>query len=179
MKRYSSNERLSRETTAYTADVWVDGVLSFTASNHGTGGCDDYHPIYKNGKSNHETYDAAMSKIKAYCACTAPVMIGTLGHKFEHAIDVEDLVQEAVSALEDAKFNKREIAKIKKKMATTVYVFDPEKNSVRELIFKVKSPLTEAHFKVIRNTAPALTILNSEGAEAIFRRIVACLSTGK
>lgn len=36
---------LSEETTAYTADIFVDGVKSFAASNHGTGGCDMYHRL--------------------------------------------------------------------------------------------------------------------------------------
>lgn len=34
---------LSEETTAYTADVYVDGTKTFAASNHGHGGCDTYH----------------------------------------------------------------------------------------------------------------------------------------
>lgn len=34
---------LSEETTAYTADIYVDGVKTFAASNHGHGGCDMYH----------------------------------------------------------------------------------------------------------------------------------------
>ena len=36
---------LSQETTAYTATVYVDGKPAFHASNHGTGGCDNYYPI--------------------------------------------------------------------------------------------------------------------------------------
>lgn len=36
---------LSEETHAYTATIYVDGKPAFHASNHGTGGCDSYHPI--------------------------------------------------------------------------------------------------------------------------------------
>lgn len=36
---------LSEETTAYTATIYVDGVATFAASNHGTGGCDFYHTL--------------------------------------------------------------------------------------------------------------------------------------
>lgn len=34
---------LSQETTAYTADIYVDGVKTFAASNHGHGACDNFH----------------------------------------------------------------------------------------------------------------------------------------
>lgn len=34
---------LSEETACYTAEIWIDGVRSFAASNRGHGGADDYH----------------------------------------------------------------------------------------------------------------------------------------
>ncbi len=33
---------LSEETACYTAEIWIDGVLSFHASNRGHGAADDY-----------------------------------------------------------------------------------------------------------------------------------------
>jgi len=36
---------LSEETTAYTATIYVDGVATFAASNHGHGGCDMFHTL--------------------------------------------------------------------------------------------------------------------------------------
>ena len=36
---------LSEETTAYTATIYVDGIATFAASNHGHGGCDFYHRL--------------------------------------------------------------------------------------------------------------------------------------
>jgi hypothetical protein len=36
---------LSQETTAYSAEIWINGERAFLASNHGTGGCDLYHPV--------------------------------------------------------------------------------------------------------------------------------------
>ncbi len=36
---------LSQETTAYTAEIWIDGERAFRASNHGTGGCDFFEPV--------------------------------------------------------------------------------------------------------------------------------------
>jgi hypothetical protein len=36
---------LSQETTAYSAEIWIDGERAFLASNHGTGGCDLFVPV--------------------------------------------------------------------------------------------------------------------------------------
>jgi hypothetical protein len=36
---------LSEETDAFTATVCLDGVPAFVASNHGTGGCNEYDPL--------------------------------------------------------------------------------------------------------------------------------------
>lgn len=38
LKRFTSNARLSQETTAFVADVWVDGVKVGYAENRGHGG---------------------------------------------------------------------------------------------------------------------------------------------
>jgi len=39
LKRFTSNARLSQETTAFAADVWVDGKKAGFAENDGHGGC--------------------------------------------------------------------------------------------------------------------------------------------
>jgi hypothetical protein len=38
LRRITSNARLSRETNAFAADVWIDGELAATAHNDGGGG---------------------------------------------------------------------------------------------------------------------------------------------
>lgn len=38
LKRFTTNARLSQETTAFAADVWVDGKLAGHAENDGHGG---------------------------------------------------------------------------------------------------------------------------------------------
>lgn len=43
LKNISTNERLSEETLAFAADVYVDGVKTLAASNNGHGGCNRYH----------------------------------------------------------------------------------------------------------------------------------------
>lgn len=42
LRRLKIIKALSEETPCYTAEIWIDGVLSFHASNRGHGGADDY-----------------------------------------------------------------------------------------------------------------------------------------
>ena len=44
LRRISYNASLSQETSAFTADIWVDGKKAGSAENHGTGGCTNIHP---------------------------------------------------------------------------------------------------------------------------------------
>lgn len=44
LRRITYNSRLSEETSAYAADLYVDGKLFAHVSNSGHGGCDMQHP---------------------------------------------------------------------------------------------------------------------------------------
>lgn len=44
LKRISYNKRLSQETSAYAADIWIDGVKRGSVQNDGHGGPDMIHP---------------------------------------------------------------------------------------------------------------------------------------
>lgn len=44
LKNVTYNKRLSQETSAYAADVWVDGVKRGSVQNSGNGGPDMFHP---------------------------------------------------------------------------------------------------------------------------------------
>lgn len=57
------NSRMSEETNCYSAMVFVDGKHVFDASNHGHGGCDNFHPI-KGGWTMQQIWDFD-AKIKA------------------------------------------------------------------------------------------------------------------
>src|SRR3546814_13389569 len=45
LRRITYNAALSQETSAYTADVYIDGELAFHARNQGTGGADFFHKV--------------------------------------------------------------------------------------------------------------------------------------
>jgi hypothetical protein len=44
LKNVTYSKALSQETSAYTADIWVDGKKRGTVRNQGQGGCDDIYP---------------------------------------------------------------------------------------------------------------------------------------
>lgn len=45
LRRFSHSPRLSHETVAFAADVYVDGVKRGTAENEGQGGPNSIHPL--------------------------------------------------------------------------------------------------------------------------------------
>lgn len=45
LKNFKYSASLSEETEAFTAVVCINGEPAFEASNHGTGGCNDYNPL--------------------------------------------------------------------------------------------------------------------------------------
>lgn len=51
LRRITHNARLSEETSAYAADLYVDGKLFAHVSNDGHGGCDHQYP------AKGKTYD--------------------------------------------------------------------------------------------------------------------------
>lgn len=55
---------LSEETTAYTATIYIDGKPAFHASNHGTGGSDDFHAIAPFGYDDLKRIDAWLAENK-------------------------------------------------------------------------------------------------------------------
>lgn len=56
LKKIKSLASLSEETIAYTADLYVDGVLLGYVSNHGQGGADEFYPA--KGKTYNDYMEA-------------------------------------------------------------------------------------------------------------------------
>jgi hypothetical protein len=61
LRRISYNARLSHETSAFAADVWVDGVKRGTVENDGHGGADLIRP------------GSLADEIRVYCKTLPPV----------------------------------------------------------------------------------------------------------
>ena len=83
LKKIYYSEQLSEETSAFTADVYVNGKKLLYAKNDGHGGCTDYN-----------TYDPAdrpfLKEVEDYCLTLPPVPSsfgGTLKMDLEFKID--------------------------------------------------------------------------------------------
>lgn len=63
LKNIEYSERLSEETSAFSATVYIDGVPAFGVSNHGTGGCDEHYPL--KGQS-YEKMRKKLAELEAY-----------------------------------------------------------------------------------------------------------------
>jgi hypothetical protein len=64
LKNVEYSARLSEETTCFSASIYVDGILSGTAANRGTGGATDIHPL------------ELEERINEYCKTLPPVPYG-------------------------------------------------------------------------------------------------------
>lgn len=112
---------LSEETTAYTATIYVDGAKAFSASNHGTGGCDDYYswPGYTGPKlaeveawlavnvAPDGPFEADPAKRAAYdhgTACTLESFVGRFIDTHEVNTDLNRALRKLCAIGADGKF---------------------------------------------------------------------------
>ncbi len=100
LKRIEHSERMSEETECFTADLWVDGVKIGTISNHGTGGCDDFH-------GDHVAFAAA----DAWCKANLPRWSLDEAHPDQHETDLEMHVASILAKNLGIKQMKRQLAK--------------------------------------------------------------------
>lgn len=151
LRNVSHNERLSEETHAYAADLYVSGSLMAFVSNQGHGGCDMVRPAP--GYSH-----ADIEKLEAY-AKTLPVIVANFidpatGKPFEMPQTLEticgDLLENHLAARDMRRTLKRTIAFI-----------DPAKKGVQ--IYKGKHVGVERAHLCTHTTRkiPGAIILNN------------------
>ena len=64
LRRISHNQRLSQETNAYAADVYIDGKKAGTARNDGHGGSDFIEP--RELQTKLDEYGKTLHPVEAY-----------------------------------------------------------------------------------------------------------------
>ena len=94
LKNLKINERLSEETTCFSATVYVDGKRAFEAANRGHGGCNEYHG---------DTSAAA-----AYAA-TLPPYTGAVG---SIPYDLDMLIDDLINAERFERALKRDLKRV-------------------------------------------------------------------
>lgn len=80
LKAIHYSEQLSRETAAFSANLYIDGYKAGTASNQGHGGNTSYTPFNEKGKS-------LIREAEGYCKNLPPEKY-TIGGK-EHQLDMD------------------------------------------------------------------------------------------
>jgi hypothetical protein len=89
LRKISYNSRLSEETSAYAAQIWVDGVHFCDVSNHGTGGSDMHQP--PRGSTGNQMY-RRLEELNERIAATFPKAHG------EFDPDIESVCRDLLSA---------------------------------------------------------------------------------
>lgn len=93
LKRFTTNARLSQETTAFAADVWVDGKKAGFAENDGHGGNTMVH-MDKSVRDAFEAYGKTLVPAEYKCISGSEWI-------------VDQMVEAEIKRREDAKFAKR------------------------------------------------------------------------
>lgn len=142
----------SEETTAYTADIFVDGIRTFAARNDGHGGCDFYQP-YPTAKVTVEQVDAWLK------ANNPATEFGPY--------DLEWFMIGQLDAAESASERKR----IEKKFAG---ILAKSVAALRDgALVTFKAAPTPANLAAVRARHPALVVLNDADDETRARGLLA------
>lgn len=121
LKKLKIAENMSEETTAFTADIYVNGKSAGYAKNDGQGGCTFYH-------SNPDPQSRKLIEdAEKHCLGLPPINYGT----FEHKMDLEGFIDQLV----EDELKAKEAKKIAKKFANHIILGVPNGNTYRQIKF--------------------------------------------
>ena len=114
LKKLKIAEHMSEETTAFTADIYVDGVNAGYAKNDGHGGCTGYHP--NPGKRS------LIESAEQFCLTLPPIKYPEIqGMKaFEVDMNLENLIDKMVEDELKRKDQKKLEKQLQKKMVNHI-----------------------------------------------------------
>lgn len=124
LKRISFNERLSEETNAFVADLYINGKKVGECKNTGQGGCTDYYadsPELRTVIAEAEAYFKTLPKVWEE------------KYKFEYQPTLEFAIDEEFEKYLEAKEQK----KIEKRMQTGILWGIPNDGSYTYLNYKI------------------------------------------
>mgnify|MGYP000205058208 FL=1 len=125
LKKIKVAENMSEETTAFTAELFVNGKNIGYVKNDGRGGCTDYY------NNPDEKSKEALKAAKAYCLTLPEVDYGA----FKHKMDLETFIDELL----EKHLKEKEQKKLEKKMIDTIIFGVPNGYSYTQI--KQKKPL--------------------------------------
>lgn len=133
LKKISFNERMSEETNAFVADLYINGKKVGYVKNDGCGGCTVMHGY------SREDYQVIMDA-EAYCK-TLP-KVKERENSLEHVID--QLFEDWIMAKLNAKAEKQKL----KLMENAIIIGKP--NAVDYIYFKQKRKLSDFPVNVLQ-----------------------------
>lgn len=140
IKNIKTAEHLSKETNAFTADIFVGGKKVGYARNDGRGGCTDYNRYP--GDGNME----AIKKAEEYCKTLPnkvyPAMFGS--PELSVKMDLETFIDDAI----EQHLDKKEKAKLEKKMVDHLMWGVPNSGSYTQI--KFKRPLNQVTTELLQ-----------------------------
>lgn len=150
LRRINHNPKLSEETNAYSAEVWINDERAFDARNQGQGGCDLYRQLGRWTEAEINAWLKANRPIRSFQGLT-------LEHDLE--VEVGDLLEHEL-----------EYRRLKRLLWTNLITIE------RGQIFKYplrKRPL-DLVARAITATNPQALIVNS-GDDDVIRQALAIL----
>lgn len=106
LKKIKIAANMSEETTAFTAELFVNGKNIGYVKNDGRGGCTDYY------NNPDEKSKEALKAAEAYCLTLPEVDYGS----FKHKMDLETFIDELL----DKHLKEKEKIKLEKKMVDAI-----------------------------------------------------------
>ena len=122
LKKIKVAEHMSEETTAFTAELYVDGINVGYVKNDGRGGCTDYH------NNPDITSKNLLKNAEDYCLTLPEKDYGTFKHKMDLETFIDDLLEKHLQ--------EKEFKKLEKKMENTT-----TKLLLQRFVYQIDHPL--------------------------------------
>src|SRR5882672_7853638 len=91
LKNIHFSERLSEETLAFAANLYINGTLAGRASNQGHGGPTDYHGINMKGVE-------LIKEAEAYCKTLPPEKFTVEGKDYSYDMNLEHFIDNLLTS---------------------------------------------------------------------------------
>ncbi|MBO9676373.1 MAG: hypothetical protein J7577_23225 [Sphingobacteriaceae bacterium] len=131
LKNIHHSEKLSEETNAFSANLYIEGKMVGTASNNGHGGSTGY-------RANDVKGQKLIADAEIYCKGLPPIKFNSGGEDHFLDMDLEGYIDELVDKYLQDKYYKQFQKKIKSDMEKGIVVGIPDKSYV---LWKFNMPL--------------------------------------
>lgn len=121
LKKIEYNARLSEETNAFSADLYIDGKKAGIASNRGHGGPTEYQGTSKEG-------DELIRKAEEYCKALPPHKYRSGDKEYSFDMDLELFIDNLLDTYLEQKELQKFRNKMEKSMEFSIVIGIPDKS---------------------------------------------------